>query len=85
MKEDGVSAEYINKYFFVRGKKNPFEDKLPLKIHIIRPKKPLDGEVDGLILYSAEMKGMLAIGEMQAENFVAGLPHVDVDWASIMH
>jgi len=81
MKREGVSAEDINRYFFIRGRENPFEDKVPLKIHIIRPKKPLGGGAGGLIFDPAEMKGMLATGEMQAENFVAALSPGDVDWA----
>lgn len=81
MKREGVSAEDINRYFFIRGRENPFEDKVPLKIHIIRPKKPLGGGAGGLIFDPTEMKGMLATGEMQAENFVAALSPGDVDWA----
>jgi len=81
MKREGISADDINKYFFIRGRDNPFEDKVPLKIHIIRPKKPLGGGAGGLIFDPVEMKGMLATGEMQAENFVAGLSPGDVDWA----
>ncbi|MEP7374422.1 MAG: patatin-like phospholipase family protein [Chitinophagaceae bacterium] len=81
MKREGVSADDINKYFFIRGRENPFEDKVPLKIHVIRPKNPLGGGAGGLIFDPAEMKGMLATGEMQAENFVAGLSPGDVDWA----
>ncbi len=81
MKREGVSAEDIAKYFFIRGRENPFEDKVPLKIHIIRPKNPLGGGAGGLIFDPTEMKGMLATGEMQAENYVAGLSPGDVDWA----
>lgn len=81
MKREGVSQDDINKYFFIRGRENPFEDKVPLKIHIIRPKKPLGGGAGGLIFDPEEMKGMLATGEMQAENYIAGLPQGDVDWA----
>ena len=66
MKREGVSADDINKYFFIRGRENPFEDKVPLKIHIIRPKKRLGGGAGGLIFDPAEMKRMLATGEMQA-------------------
>jgi NTE family protein len=81
MKREGISADDINKYFFIRGRDNPFEDKVPLKIHIIRPEKPLGGGAGGLIFDPAEMKRMLATGQMQAENFVAGLSPGEVDWA----
>jgi NTE family protein len=80
MKREGVSAEDVNRYFFIRGRENPFEDKVPLKIHIIRPKKPLGGGAGGLIFDPAEMKEMLAIGEIQAESFVAALSPGEVDW-----
>lgn len=81
MKREGVSAEEIAKYFFIRGRENPFEDKIPLKIHIIRPSKPLGGGPGGLIFDPAEMKRMVATGETQAEQYVASLSPGDVDWA----
>lgn len=81
MKREGVSAEDIEKYFFIRGRENPFEDKIPLKIHIIRPDKPLGGGAGGMIFDPAEMKGMLAKGERHAEGFVASLSPGEVDWA----
>jgi len=52
-----------------------------LKIHIIRPKKPLGGGAGGLIFDPTEMKGMVVSGEMQAQNYVASLSPGDVDWA----
>jgi len=80
MKREGVTTEDIHKYFYIRGRENPFEDKIPLKIHIIRPDKPLGGGAGGMSFIPSEMKEMLAIGEKQAENFIAGLPPGDVDW-----
>jgi NTE family protein len=50
-------------------------------LHIIRPQKPLGGGAGGLIFDPDEMKGMLATGEMHAENYVASLSPGDVDWA----
>lgn len=81
MKRAGVSNEDIQNWFHIRGRENPFEDKIPLKIHIIKPSKPLGGGAGGLIFDPAEMKGMLAIGERQAKNFIASLSPGDVDWA----
>jgi NTE family protein len=81
MRREGISQEDINKYFFIRGRENPFEDKIPLKIHIIRPNQPLGGGAGGLIFDPAEMRGMLATGELQAETYIAGLPPGDSDWA----
>lgn len=81
MKREGVSSEDIEKYFFIRGRESPFEDKAPLKIHIIKPDKPLGGGAGGLIFDPTEMKGMLAIGEMQAQDYIASLSPGVVDWA----
>lgn len=81
MKRAGVSNEDIENYFHIRGRENPFEDKIPLKIHIIKPSKPLGGGAGGLIFDPAEMKGMLAIGERQAQNYIASLSPGEVDWA----
>ncbi len=81
MKRAGVSNEDIQNWFHIRGRENPFEDKIPLKIHIIKPSKPLGGGAGGLIFDPVEMKGMLAIGERQAKNFIASLSPGDVDWA----
>ena len=81
MKRAGVSNEDIENYFHIRGREYPFEDKIPLKIHIIKPSKPLGGGAGGLIFDPAEMKGMLAIGERQAQNYIASLSPGEVDWA----
>ena len=81
MKRAGVSNEDIQNWFHIRGRENPFEDKIPLKIHIIKPSKPLGGGAGGLIFDPAEMKGMLAIGERQAQNYIASLSPGEVDWA----
>lgn len=81
MKREGVSGEDIDRYFFIRGRESPFEDKIPLKIHIIKPDNPLGGGAGGLIFDPKEMKGMLAMGERQAGQYIASLPPGDVDWA----
>ena len=81
MKRAGVSNEDIENYFHIRGRESPFEDKIPLKIHIIKPSKPLGGGAGGLIFDPAEMKAMLATGKRQAENYIASLSPGDVDWA----
>jgi hypothetical protein len=81
MKREGVPAQDIDRYFYVRGRDNPFEDKIPLRIHIIKPASPLGGGAGGLNFDPAEMKGMLAAGELQAQKFVAALIPGEVDWA----
>ena len=81
MQNEGISLDDISRYFNVAGIENPFENKVPLLIHIIQSESPLGGGPGGLDFIPAEMKGMLAKGEMTAENFVASLNPGDVDWA----
>jgi predicted acylesterase/phospholipase RssA len=80
MRRAGISAEDIHEYFSIRGRENPFEDKIPLRIHIIRPLTPLGGGPGGLVFNPAEMKDMVTTGELQAQNYVAGMPRTGIDW-----
>lgn len=80
MQSEGVSTDDINRYFTIQGVDNPFENKVPLLIHIIQPDNPLGGGPGGLDFIPADMKRMLATGEMSAENFVVSLNPGDVDW-----
>ncbi len=80
MQGEGINNDDINRYFNIQGVDNPFENKIPLLIHIIQPDDPLGGGPGGLDFIPADMKGMLAKGEMSAENFVALLNSGDVDW-----
>lgn len=81
MQSEGISLDDIKHYFNTEEIDNPFENKVPLLIHIIQPDSPLGGGPGGLDFIPAEMKGMLAKGEMTAENYVASLNPGDVDWA----
>ena len=81
MKREGVPAEDIDRYFFIRGRDNPFEDKVPLKIHLIKPSGSLGGGPGGLIFDPAEMKSMMIAGEKHAQKFIAALTPGEVDWA----
>jgi len=81
MKRDGISGEDVEKYFHIRGRESPYEGKIPLRIHLIRPDQPLGGGPGGLIFDPDEMKQMLAIGNLHARQFVASLPPGEVDWA----
>ncbi|MFZ1528972.1 MAG: patatin-like phospholipase family protein [Ferruginibacter sp.] len=81
MKREGMSADEVNRLFTIRGKESPWEDKIPLKIHIIQPETPLGGGPGGLEFVPAEMKKMLAKGQVAVDEFVASLKPGEVDWA----
>ncbi len=80
MVNDGVAREDVNRYFAIRGREGPFEEKQPLKLFTIRPSSPLGGGPGGLDFDSTEMKGMLAKGENAAEAFVANLRNSEITW-----
>jgi predicted acylesterase/phospholipase RssA len=81
MKRAGVPAQQVNDYFTIRGRENPYEDKIPLKLFTIRPGGPLGGGPGGLTFDPEEMKGMVQNGELQAGDFVASLDPEDITWA----
>ncbi|MBS1496204.1 MAG: patatin-like phospholipase family protein [Bacteroidetes bacterium] len=81
MKREGLKTDDINRYFTIQGRESPFEDKIPLLIHIIQPDNPLGGGPGGLDFIPADMQQMLATGENAAANFVASLNPGEVDWA----
>ncbi len=81
MRRAGVSKEDIDNYFRIRGRENPFEEKVPLSIYIIRPRVPLGGGPGGLTFDPAEMKEMVKIGMRSSDEFIAGLDPADVTWA----
>ncbi len=80
MKRLGVDAAQINDYFKVKGKENPYEDKLPIKLYTFRPEAPLGGGPGGLTFDSDEMKRMIAAGQKVSNNFIAALNPADVTW-----
>jgi predicted acylesterase/phospholipase RssA len=79
MKNSGIPKTVIDGYFDVPGE-NPFENKLPIKIFIIRPASQLAGGPAGLNFVPAEMKQMLALGELTAGQFIARLDPGDITW-----
>lgn len=81
MIREGVTKENVNKYFFIKGRENPYEDKVPLKLFTIRPDAPLGGGPGGLTFDKTEMKAMIKKGELGATNFIAALNPSDVTWA----
>jgi predicted acylesterase/phospholipase RssA len=80
MINDGVSREDVNRYFTIRGRESPFEDKVPLKLFTIRPDTPLGGGPGGLTFDIAEMKAMLAKGMGSANAFSGSLNPGDITW-----
>ncbi len=80
MVNDGISRDDVNRYFTIRGRESPFEDKVPLKLFTIRPDMPLGGGPGGLNFDMAEMKGMLAKGITGANLFKDSLRPGDITW-----
>jgi NTE family protein len=80
MIREGVRKEDVDRYFFIRGRESPYEDKVPLKLFTIRPSSPLGGGPGGLSFDPTEMKGMIAKGKLGANEFIASLSPGDVTW-----
>jgi hypothetical protein len=70
----------VNRYFTIRGRESPYEDKVPLKLFTIRPDQPLGGGPGGLNFDMAEMKVMLAKGITGANVFKDSLRPGDITW-----
>jgi len=68
----GIPQDTINSYFNVPF--NPLAGKKPLTIYVIRPVAPLGGGPGGLTFDPTEMRGMLAKGQKQLDDFMASLP-----------
>ncbi|MET0461878.1 MAG: patatin-like phospholipase family protein [Chitinophagaceae bacterium] len=81
MKKAGISNEDINDYFTTSRTPNPFQDKLPLNIHVIRPSQPLGGGPGGLDFIPADMTVMLNTGEEIMEQYIAKLEAEGSSWA----
>ncbi len=77
----GLSETEVKKYFTLEGSGNPFQNRDPVKIHIIQPDSPLKGGPGGLDFNPNEMKDMLALGHIALQSYVAQLKPGDVDWA----
>jgi predicted acylesterase/phospholipase RssA len=72
MKAAGIRQKEIDAFFDVPFD-NPFMGKKDLKLHIIRPEKPLNGGPGGLTFDPAEMKKMVAYGEETARKYFENL------------
>lgn len=80
MVANGISRDEVNRYFSIRGRESPYEDKVPLKLFTIRPDAPLGGGPGGLNFDMAEMKGMIQKGISMANLFKNNLPPGEVSW-----
>lgn len=80
MINDGLSREEVNRYFTIRGRESPYEDKVPLKLFTIRPIGPLGGGPGGLNFDMVEMKGMLMKGINSARIFSDSLRPAEITW-----
>ncbi|MGN7721097.1 patatin-like phospholipase family protein [Chitinophaga sp. 22620] len=72
MKEAGLKPKEIDSFFNIPFD-NPFLGKTDLKLHIIRPEKPLNGGPGGLTFDPPEMKKMVAYGEEIARKYFENL------------
>lgn len=81
MKANGVSDADIAKYFDLGDVNNRFQNRDPLKIHIIQPENTLGGGPGGLDFNPIEMREMLASGRIALQSYVAKLHPGDVLWA----
>lgn len=63
MGRQGIPATMIDDWFDTAMIDNPFYNRSPVKLHIIRPDLPLGGGPDGLSFDPAVMQEMLAKGE----------------------
>jgi len=69
--QQGVPASLIEEWFDTGVIDNPFYNKHPVRLHIIRPELPLGGGPDGLSFDPALMQEMLTKGEQAMEEHLA--------------
>lgn len=70
MKAAGISDEEIDDFFDVDAN-NPFQNKKPIRIHLIKPHEFLGGGPGGLNFDPKEMKEMLVMGEYAFDAYAA--------------
>ncbi|MFT4094936.1 MAG: patatin-like phospholipase family protein [Niabella sp.] len=81
MKALGVSEQDIKNYFTLDGIPGRYQDKQPVKIHILQPENSLGGGPGGLVFNPAEMKAMMLQGQLVLQSYVTKLTAGEVDWA----
>lgn len=80
MLKAGIPKNQVDDYFSNTGKPNPFENKQPLKIFIIRPLAPIGGGPNGLDFDPAQMQAMVQTGEIVTGQFIASLDPGNITW-----
>lgn len=75
MKHAGIPPDEIYDFFHIP--ENPFGDKKPFLLHVLRPEAPLGGGLNGMDFDPVAMKEMLAKGETYMDKFIAGLKQGD--------
>lgn len=80
MRRAGLTNEEVKEYFTTSRTPNPFQDKVPLTIHVIRPDQPLGGGQGGLDFVPADMIVMLNKGEAAIQNYIAKLEAEGSPW-----
>ena len=73
---DGVPQAAIDAYFLADAH-DPFGNKAPINIHVLRPDGPLGGGPGGLTFDPVEMQGMLDKGYARAQQFFMPAPAGD--------
>ncbi len=81
MKSLGVTGEDIEAYFNVDPVPDAYQNKEPLKIHLIQPEDDLGGGPGGLVFNPTEMKSMVLKGQLALQSYVAHLNKDEIDWA----
>ena len=67
----GVPASLIEEWFDIGEGANPYFNRPPVNIHIVRPDHPLGGGPDGLSFDPALMRNMLKQGEEKMESWLS--------------
>jgi len=80
MLKAGITKDEVEEYFTGSGTSNPFQHKVPLTIHIIRPQQPLGGGPGGLDFVPADMTVMLSTGEEIMQQYIAKLEAEGSAW-----
>ncbi|MCH5596417.1 hypothetical protein [Niabella ginsengisoli] len=83
MRSLGVSESVIGQYFDIEDAGDLYQNKKPIKIHLIQPENNLGGGPGGLVFDPAEMKNMLLQGQLALQSYVAGINTGDVDWLDL--
>lgn len=71
MQKAGIPQDQIHDFFNIP--ENPFSNKNPFLLHILRPETPLGGGLNGMKFDPGAMKAMLTKGESYMNEFIAGL------------